>query len=105
MTDETPIPRTHHSLAHLSPERRVEIARLGGKKSRGGFRAMSPERRREVAAKGARRAHANGNAHEWDEEEARRAGRISHPPYRAAVVYRTRRGHVFQVQQEEEADA
>lgn len=96
LTPVTPPPR---GLAALPLERRREIARLGGKASTGGFRAMSPEQLREVAAQGGRQAHINGHTHEWDEEEAREAGYISHPP-RQAPVCRSRSGRIFQHQQE-----
>lgn len=43
---------------------------------RRGFASLSPERRREIASQGGRAAHAQGTAHEWTAEEARRAGRI-----------------------------
>ena len=43
-----------------------------------GFAAMDPQRQREIAAEGGRAAHASGNAHEFDSEEARAAGRQSH---------------------------
>lgn len=40
-----------------------------------GFASMTPERRREIASLGGKSAHAKGNAHEWTSEEARAAGR------------------------------
>lgn len=45
-----------------------------GKKLKG-FAAMDPEKQREIASKGGKAAHAKGTAHEFDSEEARRAGR------------------------------
>ncbi|WP_205289415.1 KGG domain-containing protein [Lysobacter sp. TY2-98] len=42
---------------------------------RGGFGRMSPERQREIASMGGRAAHRSGNAHEFDSNEARNAGR------------------------------
>lgn len=42
-----------------------------------GFAGMDPQRQREIAAEGGRAAHASGNAHEFDSEEARAAGRQS----------------------------
>lgn len=36
---------------------------------------MDPERQREIARKGGRAAHRSGNAHQFDSEEAREAGR------------------------------
>jgi len=43
-----------------------------------GFASMDPQRQREIASEGGRAAHASGNAHEFDSEEARRAGSMSH---------------------------
>ena len=43
---------------------------------RQGFASMTPERRSEIAAMGGRAAHAKGTAHEYSPgEEARAAGR------------------------------
>lgn len=39
-----------------------------------GFAAMSEEQQREIASKGGQAAHQKGTAHEFDSEEARRAG-------------------------------
>ncbi|MCR4279650.1 MAG: KGG domain-containing protein [Candidatus Zambryskibacteria bacterium] len=39
-----------------------------------GFAGMDPEKQREIASKGGKAAHESGNAHEFDSEEARRAG-------------------------------
>ena len=51
----------------------------GGNQGGGrGFASMDPERQREIAAEGGRAAHASGNAHEFDSEEARQAGSQSH---------------------------
>ncbi|MBQ5946012.1 KGG domain-containing protein [Massilia sp. ST3] len=47
----------------------------GGKR---GFASMDPQRQREIAAQGGRAAHASGNAHEFNSQEAREAGRMSH---------------------------
>ena len=50
-----------------------------GRSNRGssnrGFAAMSPERQRQIASEGGRAAHRQGVAHEWNSDEARRAGR------------------------------
>jgi uncharacterized protein len=43
-----------------------------------GFAGMDPERQREIAAEGGRAAHASGNAHEFNSQEAREAGSRSH---------------------------
>ena len=44
-------------------------------KSERGFAAMDPKRQREIASEGGRAAHLSGNAHEFNSEEAREAGR------------------------------
>lgn len=49
-----------------------------GDTSNRGFASMDPQRQREIASEGGRAAHASGNAHEFDSEEARRAGSMSH---------------------------
>ncbi|WEF34342.1 KGG domain-containing protein [Pseudoduganella chitinolytica] len=49
-----------------------------GDASNRGFASMDPERQREIASEGGRAAHASGNAHEFNSEEARRAGSMSH---------------------------
>ena len=49
-----------------------------GDTSNRGFASMDPERVREIASEGGKAAHASGNAHEFNSEEARRAGSMSH---------------------------
>lgn len=49
-----------------------------GDTSNRGFASMDPQKQREIASEGGRAAHASGNAHEFDSEEARRAGSKSH---------------------------
>jgi general stress protein YciG len=46
-----------------------------GAKSERGFAAMDPDRQREIASEGGKAAHQSGNAHEFNSEEARKAGR------------------------------
>ena len=48
-----------------------------------GFASMTPERRREVAAIGGRMAHQTGRGHEWSASEARAASVKSHLRLRA----------------------
>ncbi len=43
-----------------------------------GFAGMDPKKQRAIASEGGKAAHASGNAHEFDSEEARRAGALSH---------------------------
>lgn len=40
-----------------------------------GFAAITPERRREIASMGGRAAHSKGTAHKWTSDSAREAGR------------------------------
>jgi uncharacterized protein len=40
-----------------------------------GSRHFDPERQREIASMGGKAAHASGNAHEWNSETAREAGK------------------------------
>jgi len=40
-----------------------------------GFSSMDPEHQREIASEGGKTAHEKGKAHEWNSEEARKAGR------------------------------
>jgi hypothetical protein len=49
----------------------------GGSSNRG-FASMDPQRQREIASQGGKAAHESGNAHEFNSEEAREAGRKSH---------------------------
>jgi uncharacterized protein len=44
-------------------------------KGRQGFASMTPERRAEIAAMGGRQAQANGTAYRWTSESARIAGK------------------------------
>jgi general stress protein YciG len=43
-----------------------------------GFAAMSPEKKKEIAGMGGRAAHAAGRAHQFNSEEARAAGKKRH---------------------------
>jgi general stress protein YciG len=44
-------------------------------KSNRGFAAMDEEKQREIASKGGKAAHESGNAHEFNSDEAREAGK------------------------------
>lgn len=50
----------------------------GSQSSGRGFASMDTDRQREIAAEGGRAAHASGNAHEFNSQEAREAGSKSH---------------------------
>ena len=41
-----------------------------------GFASLSPEKRREIASKGGKAVHQKGNAHKFNSETARKAGKI-----------------------------
>ncbi len=45
------------------------------KSGRQGFASMDPSTQRKIASKGGKAAHQSGNAHEWNSEEAKAAGR------------------------------
>jgi general stress protein YciG len=47
----------------------------GGDASKRGFASMDPEQQKEIASKGGKAAHESGNAHEFDSDEAREAGK------------------------------
>ena len=40
-----------------------------------GFASMDPGKQRKIASKGGKASHRSGNAHEWDSQEAKEAGR------------------------------
>ncbi|MGN6152555.1 MAG: KGG domain-containing protein [Lysobacteraceae bacterium] len=52
-----------------------ERSQSGENKQRRGFAAMDQTKQREIASMGGHAAHRSGNAHEFDSEEAREAGR------------------------------
>jgi general stress protein YciG len=47
-----------------------------GSKRKRGFAQLSPERHREISSQGGRAAQGTGNAHRFNSEEAREAGRL-----------------------------
>jgi uncharacterized protein len=49
-----------------------------GDTSNRGFASMDPQKQREIASEGGKAAHASGNAHEFNSQEAREAGSMSH---------------------------
>ncbi len=53
-----------------------------------GFAGMSPEKRREIARKGGKAVHAAGTGHQWTSEEAQAAGR------KGGIISRGGRGRV-----------
>jgi hypothetical protein len=67
MQDLSTTVATEASNSTVSPERRLR-----------GFAAMSPEKKKEIASMGGRAAHACGRAHQFSSEEARAAGKKRH---------------------------
>jgi uncharacterized protein len=64
---DTSITTTTESTASATPTPRLR-----------GFAAMSPEKKKEIASMGGRAAHACGRAHQFSSEEARAAGKKRH---------------------------
>lgn len=58
-----------------SEQQEVSSSSSNGRRSSRGFAAMSPERQKQIASEGGRAAHKLGVAHEWNSEEARKAGK------------------------------
>lgn len=56
-------------------QQEVTNSSSNGRKSNRGFAAMSPERQKQIASEGGRAAHKLGVAHEWNSDEARKAGK------------------------------
>lgn len=48
---------------------------MSKEKQKMGFALLSLERRLQIASRGGRASHQSGNAHQWDQEEARAAGK------------------------------
>jgi uncharacterized protein len=60
----------------MNDQREQEISSsTNGRRSNRGFAAMSPERQKQIASEGGRAAHKLGVAHEWNSDEARKAGK------------------------------
>ena len=56
-------------------DQEVSNSSSNGRRSNRGFAAMSPERQKQIASEGGRAAHKLGVAHEWNSDEARKAGK------------------------------
>jgi general stress protein YciG len=67
MQDTSITATTESTSTTTAPERRLR-----------GFAAMSPEKKKEIASMGGRAAHACGRAHQFSSEEARAAGKKRH---------------------------
>ena len=67
MQDTSLTPSSETNSTNPTPERRLR-----------GFAAMSPEKKKEIASMGGRAAHACGRAHQFSSEEARAAGKKRH---------------------------
>jgi len=58
-----------------SEQQEMNSRSSSGRRSARGFAAMSPERQKQIASEGGRAAHKLGVAHEWNSDEARKAGK------------------------------
>ena len=68
---------TDTSLGQTTPETTTSATAPAERRLRG-FAAMSPEKKKEIASMGGRAAHACGRAHQFSSEEARAAGKKRH---------------------------
>jgi uncharacterized protein len=59
----------------MNDQQEISSSNGNGRKSSRGFAAMSPERQKQIASEGGRAAHKLGVAHEWNSDEARKAGK------------------------------
>ena len=59
----------------MDNQQEVSNSSSNGRRSNRGFAAMSPERQKQIASEGGRAAHKLGVAHEWNSDEARKAGK------------------------------
>lgn len=59
----------------MASKNQTTVKETSSKKAERGFAAMDPKRQREIASEGGKAAHLSGNAHEFNSEEAREAGR------------------------------
>ena len=66
-------------------------------KSKQGFAAISPERRKEIASMGGKAAHRKGTAHVWTTETAKVAG------YRGGKSARGGRGKLIKEEEKNES--
>ena len=60
----------------VSPEAAAEA--LAPTRAKRGFAVLSPEKKREIASMGGKAAHEHGRAHRFTSEEARAAGKKRH---------------------------
>lgn len=59
----------------INDQQEISNQSSNGRKSSRGFAAMSPEKQKQIASEGGRAAHKQGVAHEWNSDEARKAGK------------------------------
>ena len=77
MPDEArPKKKSRRGFASMDPERRRQLASIGGKAAhaQGAAHEFTKDEAREAGRKGGQAAHANGVAHQFSSEEARKAG-------------------------------
>jgi uncharacterized protein len=69
--------RRNNPFAATPPDREIDMPNRNESihRSGRGFASMDAERQRAIASAGGRAAHRSGNAHEFNAEEAREAGR------------------------------
>lgn len=65
---------------------------MSNEKKKRGFAALSPERRRELARIGGQRAQASGKAHRWTSAEAQEAGQKGGAVHAAKAAEARERG-------------
>lgn len=63
------------SFDAMNDQQEISSSNGNGRKNARGFAAMSPERQKQIASEGGRAAHKLGVAHEWNSDEARKAGK------------------------------
>lgn len=70
---------TSASNKSVSPEAAADAAALiAPARAKRGFAVLSPEKKREIASMGGKAAHEHGRAHRFTSEEARAAGKKRH---------------------------
>ena len=70
---------TSASNKSVSPEAAADAAALiAPVRAKRGFAVLSPEKKREIASMGGKAAHEHGRAHRFTSEEARAAGKKRH---------------------------
>jgi uncharacterized protein len=74
----------NHPVAGSSTEAEALISKPA--RAKRGFAVLSPEKKREIASMGGKAAHEHGRAHRFTSEEARAAGKKRHQMRLAAAA-------------------